>query len=239
MKSFSKHKWWILTVLMTLPLLAVAAGVPNIFAPNTVISSAQMNDNFKNLSDRLTALEATRALTYIRWGRTVCPAGATVVYTGYAAGGAYNQAGSGAGTLCLHSVPEWLMYDDSNQNAALIYGTEYETGAYGVASLTGLQDYDASCVVCEVPRSEELMIPGKTSCPAGWSLEYNGYLMSTHYQQTKGDWTCVDAAPEKTGSVTNSDGHLFYPTEVECGSLPCMNLGYVQDREVACAVCTK
>jgi hypothetical protein len=131
------------------------------------------------------------------------------------------------------------MTDAANQNAALIYGTEFETATYGIPALKPLQDYDARCVVCEVPRSEQLMIPGRTSCPGGWSLEYNGYLMSHHYQQTKGDWSCVDAAPEMSGSSANDDGHLWYPTEVECGSLPCQNLGYVQDQEVACAVCTK
>jgi hypothetical protein len=83
------------------------------------------------------------------------------------------------------------------------------------------------------------MIPGRISCPAGWSLEYNGYLMAEHYTHYRSDWVCVDAAPEKKGSSANNDGHLFYPTEVECGSLPCQNGGYVQDREVTCAVCTK
>src|SRR6185295_9170441 len=86
--KFAKHKWWFLTVLMTAPILALAAGVPNIFTSGTAISSSQVNDNFKSLSDRLTAIEsASRTLTYVRWGRTTCPTGAAVVYTGYAAGG--------------------------------------------------------------------------------------------------------------------------------------------------------
>jgi len=63
MRNFSKHKWWIITVLLTAPLIALAAGVPNVFAPNTVISSAQVNANFTNLSDRVTALEAANAKT--------------------------------------------------------------------------------------------------------------------------------------------------------------------------------
>jgi hypothetical protein len=57
MVTFNKHKWWILTALLTVPLVALAAGVPNVFAPNTVISSANVNANFSNLSDRVTALE--------------------------------------------------------------------------------------------------------------------------------------------------------------------------------------
>jgi hypothetical protein len=244
MKKFTKHRWWLLTVLMTVPLLAVAAGVPNVFTSGTVISSTQVNDNFKNVTDRLTTLEAaSRSSTYVRWGRTVCPTGATVLYTGYAAGGHYQplaaNIGSGVGTICLHDTPQWLVYDDANNDSAFIYGTEYETGAYGVPALRPLQNYDATCVVCEVPRTAELMIPGRTSCPGGWTLEYNGYLMSSHHTQNQSDWSCVDATPEMAGSSANQDGHLFYPTEVQCGSLLCQNGGYVQNREVTCAVCTK
>jgi hypothetical protein len=44
-------------VLITAPLVAIAA-VPNVFSPNTVISSAQVNGNFAALDTRLNALEA-------------------------------------------------------------------------------------------------------------------------------------------------------------------------------------
>lgn len=240
MRKFSKHKWWLLTMVLTVPVLAIAAGVPNVFTAGTVISAAQVNDNFKNLSDRVTALEAgpRPAATYVRWGRSVCPAGASVVYTGYAAGAHYENSGSGSNTICLTSQPTWLVYDDADQNGAIIYGTEYGTAGYGVAALASLQDRDVNCVVCEVPRLP-LMIPGQTGCPAGWTLEYAGYLMSSHFNQAKQDWVCVDAAPESVGSSANQDGHLLYPTEAECGSLPCQAGGYVQNRELTCAVCTK
>ena len=240
-KKFSKHKWWMLTVVLTAPVLAIAAGVPNMFTAGTQVSASAMNENFKNLADRLTALEAAAkpAQTYVRWGRSVCPTGATAVYSGYAAGGNSTQSGAGAETVCLSSQPTWLVYDDADQNGSLIYGTEYETSAYGVAPLVAVQDRDANCVVCEVPRALKLMIPGQTGCPTGWTVEYAGYLMSSHIQQTRQDYVCVDAAPEAAGSSTNSDGHLLYPTEAECGALPCQAGGYVQNRELTCAVCTK
>ena len=61
--------------------------------------------------------------------------------------------------------------------------------------------------------------------------------MGTHYTQSSThDAACVDAAPEAAGSVGSSNGNLWYPTESECGSLPCGP--YVQDRELTCAVCT-
>jgi hypothetical protein len=241
MNRFSKHKWWMLTVVLTAPVVATAAGGLKVFVAGTVISAEHVNDNFKKLADRLTALEgAVKPLaTYVRWGRSVCPTGANVVYKGYAAGGHWNNPGSGADTLCLSEAPTWLGYDDADLNGATIFGTEYATAGHGVPSLAAVDDRDANCVVCEVPRSTRLMIPGQTGCPATWTLEYAGYLMSAHFQNHRQDWICVDAAPEAAGSSAALEGHMLYPTEAECGSLPCQAGGYVQNREVTCAVCTK
>jgi hypothetical protein len=58
MRTFARHRWWLLTLLLTAPIVAVAAGVPHVFTAGDVISSAQVNDNFKDLADRVTALEA-------------------------------------------------------------------------------------------------------------------------------------------------------------------------------------
>lgn len=60
--KFSKHKWWIVTALLTLPLIAIAA-VPNTFTANTTISSAAVNANFAALDARIAALEAATAKT--------------------------------------------------------------------------------------------------------------------------------------------------------------------------------
>jgi hypothetical protein len=58
MRKFANQKWWLLTMLMTIPVIAIADGVPNVFKSGEVIASTPMNDNFKNLADRVTALEA-------------------------------------------------------------------------------------------------------------------------------------------------------------------------------------
>jgi hypothetical protein len=78
MTKFSRHKWWIVTVLITAPLVAIAA-VPNIFSPNTVISSAQVNMNFAGLDSRLTALEtpATGLLRVHLTANQTLPTGST------------------------------------------------------------------------------------------------------------------------------------------------------------------
>jgi hypothetical protein len=175
--------------------------------------------------------------TYTRWGRTTCPAGASVVYTGYVGGKSHTHAGSGANTLCLTDTPTWGQFSAGDQNGALIYGAEFETSGYGLANMTSLHDYDARCVVCETPKSTTIMVPGTQVCPSGWTLEYSGYLMGNHYTQNASEFICMDASPTQSGSPVNNNGTLFYPTEAECGSLPC--LPYVQDRELTCAVCAK
>ena len=78
MTKFSRHKWWIVTVLITAPLVAIAA-VPNIFSPNTLISSAQVNANFAGLDSRLGALEAptTGLLRVHLTANQTLPAGST------------------------------------------------------------------------------------------------------------------------------------------------------------------
>jgi hypothetical protein len=78
MTKFSRHKWWIVTVLITAPLVAIAA-VPNIFSPSTVISSAQVNANFAGLDSRLGALEAptTGLLRVHLTANQTLPAGST------------------------------------------------------------------------------------------------------------------------------------------------------------------
>ncbi len=57
MRNFEKHKWWIVTCILTVPLLLLAGPVPNTFAPNTSISSQAMNANFLNVTTRIDTLE--------------------------------------------------------------------------------------------------------------------------------------------------------------------------------------
>lgn len=181
----------------------------------------------------------TRAagIVYTRWGRTVCPAGAALLYAGWVGGGHYAQSGSG-GTLCLSDAPTYDEPSDANEDGALIYGTEYETAAHGVASLRSLQEYKARCAVCyRADATASFMLPASQTCPAGWTAEYAGYLMATHYTQNNRDFCCVDRAPEPAGNQDNHNGNLWYPAEYECGALPCPP--FKQDREATCAVCSR
>ena len=99
---------------------------------------------------------------------------------------------------------------------------------------------DVPCVVCDVTkRSTVLMVPGRSKCHPGWTLEYTGYLMAGYYDHAGAtDYYCVDKDPENLpGGEANDNGYLLYFVEARCGSVRCPL--YVNGRELMCAVCTK
>ena len=147
--------------------------------------------------------------------------------------------------LCLPQDPDW---DAGNFNDAvrgdgngLIYGAEYRDGPSINDYLFGNSHvgHDIPCVVCLARQSSVLMIPGKSKCYDGWTLEYSGYLMSSHIAHPQAtDYYCVDKdAEDLDGAVTMEGGLLLYFVEARCGSLRCPP--YVNGREFQCVVCTK
>lgn len=84
-------------------------------------------------------------------------------------------------------------------------------------------------------------VPGRRTCPEGYNRQYYGWLSSNFFSHSgSSDWICVDNTPEaiSTSSGGNENGALLYPTEVEGPPTFGVASGYVQDREVTCAVCT-
>ena len=83
------------------------------------------------------------------------------------------------------------------------------------------------------------MIPGKYTCPQGWTREYYGYLMAERSWQShrRSTFECVDAEAETTsGGQSNENGGRFFHVEPQCGSLPCPP--YEEQKEMTCAVCS-
>ena len=71
-----------------------------------------------------------------------------------------------------------------------IYVSEYQTSD---GPLSAVNNHDVPCAVCHVStRGTVLMIPGKTSCLASWTQEYNGYLMAERYNYHPSMYECVD-----------------------------------------------
>ena len=164
---------------------------------------------------------------YTRWGRTTCRGnGSESLYDGFAGGSHFQHKGGASSMLCLPKDPDWeagKTSDKTDPSVGLIYGVSYEDRSGRSDQLFGESHDDSHvpCVVCDVKeRSSVLMIPGKSKCHPGWTLEYVGYLMagkSDHDGAT--DYYCIDKDPENVPDMTDSDnGHLLYFVEARCGS---------------------
>ena len=81
------------------------------------------------------------------------------------------------------------------------------------------------------------MIPGRVNCFNGWTLEYTGYLGAGQDGYFATNYVCIDSDPESvTGGSKNDDEAIVHNVETKCGSLPCPP--YVNNRQLACAVCS-
>jgi len=184
-------------------------------------------------------------VTYVRWGRTECDGDATVLYQGYAAGSdSLTVLGGGTELLCLPNTPQWGTIIPGYQDMSLLVGVEYElldSNPFSTANNNdqSLNNHNMPCAVCHVQkRSVQLMIPARTSCPSGWTLEYWGYIVSTHQANYKGSFNCIDEAPESVaGGGANENPHRVFVVETICHALPCPP--YTSGNEVTCAVCSK
>ena len=177
---------------------------------------------------------------YVRWGRTTCPTGRELMYSGRAARSCYSQSGGGNNFQCFPDDPEDDDYDAGGSTyRTYVYGAEYQNP---ISALGSIHDHNVPCAVCYVPtRVVSLMIPAKLTCPTGWTEEYHGYLMAerhNHPASAVHAFECVDRNPESVpGSTADTNGGLFYHVEAVCDGLDCPP--YVSEKEVTCVVCTK
>ena len=187
---------------------------------------------------------STGGVVYTRWGRTTCPStsGTQLLYAGRAAGSFYDQSGGGANYLCLPEQPQYSTYTAGSQGGrAYLYGAEYQTGnGYANSPLRSFHDHNVPCAVCYTSTRETVvMIPARLTCPSSWTREYYGYLMAERYSHNRSTFECVDRYPQSVpGSIANTNGALFYHTEVGCShGIPCPP--YDTQKKLTCVVCTK
>ena len=168
------------------------------------------------------------------------------LYEGITVGSSWNQAGT-AEFLCLHREPQFHRVSSGQQDfRAKIYGTEYRA-LDSAPDFSHIHHHDVSCSVCYTPtRSTKITIPGRTTCPADWTMEYTGYLMTgrhttDHFSRVP---VCVNVNSQPipgTGASVQLDRSLLYFIEVVCTGIPCSNTAssYQDGVEIACVVCTK
>ncbi|XP_060576060.1 short-chain collagen C4-like [Ruditapes philippinarum] len=188
----------------------------------------------KNGKHVSTPLEITSI--YTRWGRRTCPAGASLVYEGFAAGGEHQSTGAAANYLCLPSNPDWDNKSHNPKYTSLIHGVEYETQQ---SLLHELHDQDVPCAICQVSSGSVVMVPGKNTCFKNFVKEYNGYLMAgLPIHRAASEYVCVDGEPEPANKslAQNHNGKLFYFVRAKCGSLKCPP--YKEGDDLTCVVCS-
>lgn len=183
-------------------------------------------------------LTGQRIRTYERWGRTSCPAGATEVYDGWMLTGYYAHSGGPSNYFCAVATPEYdPAYGTGNNNQTILYQVEIESSANAHPDKTALHNYEARCAVCEVAASEVLTIAMARSCPAGWSLQYEGFIMGNRYDYANANEAiCVDRDLEGHGASSGEDGGLLHFAEWDSRNSA---LPYTNNREVSCVVCSK
>jgi len=166
--------------------------------------------------------------------------------TGFGGTSFNTDLGGGSDILCLHSQPrlDTSIASIAAASRATISGVEYGfiNTPFSYVNNCG-QSFigsDMPCAVCHIQtKSQQIMIPARDSCPADWTLEYWGYLVSSYSTQKKVAYTCLDNAPESIeGSFADTKSRYVYPVESICGaSLPCPP--YVAGLAVPCVVCSK
>ena len=189
-----------------------------------------------------TAAASVGGVSFTRWGRTTCPDtnDTELLYQGTMAGSAWNEAGS-AEYQCLHQQPQFLQTTAGRQGErSRIHGTEYRA-LDSPPAFSDIVHHDAPCSVCYAStRIAKITIPGRTSCPPLWTMEYNGYLMTDKLDTNHRSRVpvCVDVnaetVPESAIATTTS---LLYFIETTCTGIDCPP--YADGSEVACVVCTK
>lgn len=175
-------------------------------------------------------------VTYVRWGRTTCPTGASLVYEGITAGSRLDKYGGGANYICAVKRPLYLSGTTSHSSwKTHLYGTEYDTIT---TVLDYIENHNAPCAVCYVPkRSTKIMVPGTYGCPSYWTREYYGWLVASDEDlKARTEFVCLDRYPQVVPYMRHGqDIALFYHVASSNDGLPYYRL----NRELSCAVCTR
>ena len=147
--------------------------------------------------------------------------------------------------VCLHINPNEQTPVSTIGLRSYIRGVEYKFASVPFSTSSNgdrtLLNNDMPCVVCQATeRYAQFMLPGRSDCPDGWLTEYWGFLVSAIVSQQRGQYTCLDTAPEAipNASAVNANACHVYPVESDCaGGLICPP--YDAGKGVSCVVCSK
>ena len=190
-----------------------------------MLEGAQMN-----LTERVNRAKST----YTHWGGNTCNSSLTL-YSGFMAGPLFSSTGGGSNYLCLPFEPEYSTFIPGRLPPGnRLHPSELETNFPDLPNFQALDQHTPSCSVCEA--SAQLMLPARLSCPNGWTVNHQGYLMSSANQRT--EYICMDSDPKAVPDTEENVGgaDLVF---VETGQSTNIPGSYDTTKEVTCVVCTK
>ena len=169
------------------------------------------------------------------WGTELLQS--TFVIQGICGGGDFQEKGGATEYICLPHDPEFI--PDSELTMLQGYAGHMYGGRVRVFIYYSENDDKVPCSVCHVSAATTIMIPAKTTCPSGWSVQYHGFLISGHYDHAAASqFICLNQHPEYfEGRRSNLNGKLIYGVRTVCGSLPCPP--YENNRLLPCVVCSQ
>uniref|UniRef100_A0A8W8IJR4 Short-chain collagen C4 n=1 Tax=Magallana gigas TaxID=29159 RepID=A0A8W8IJR4_MAGGI len=172
---------WILLIVFLAQAVAekrILLNDPNLVQSQIHALERKMEDvslQFTDLSAKYSTLltKTNAGGIFVRWGRKDCPGNKTeLVYSGFAGGSYYRHNGAAAEFVCLPPDPDLTTKYTSSY--AYMYGSEYYSNEFGHDG-----GNDLPCSVCRsTVQSSVLMIPAKSSCYDGWSMQYQGDLVA-------------------------------------------------------------
>ena len=141
----------------------------------------------------------------------------------------------------MPETPQYLSIDNTTSHVSRLYGVEFETKGDASAPFSDLHENNMPYAVCHTNTKLALLtIPAQYNCPGGWSMEYNGYLMTgvEDYGHERKDTICVDKDAEVIpGLEADKDDAVVYLMSATCEGLPCPP--YNNEMVLACVVCSK
>lgn len=152
------------------------------------------------------------ATVFTRWGAATAPAGASMIYSGFAYSDYFGHSGRGEPIVIPPHTPdsgspgtESLLYP------VIVHGNPVPTGFTA--------DTYLKAAVCLAP-GPTTTIYGTWDPPTGWSVLYKGYAFGAHYTHEGGfaplviDSDSFDAGSDANGSI----GSYLYPSRIQAAA---------------------
>ncbi|XP_022237750.1 uncharacterized protein LOC111085042, partial [Limulus polyphemus] len=159
-------------------------------------------ENDTNTIDRLIKQTAV----YIHWGKINCTGlRVSTTYSGYSVGPSAETFGGGGNFLC---TPENGSVTHENKHLK----NDWLVSLHGAVVVIPLTDQEGKlkCAMCkEEGASEVQTFYGRETCPSGWVLRYEGFLLGGTKMFVSG-WLCVDKSADinDSGQVNKNDSRL-------------------------------